>query len=37
MDGIYEESQAYFAGQKDISEVTLLIENHVQLYLDENR
>lgn len=34
---IYEESQSYFAGQKDISEITVLIENRVQLYLDENR
>ncbi len=34
---IYEEAQAYFAGLKDINEVTVLIENRVQLYLDENR
>ncbi len=34
---IYEEAQAYFAGLKDIDEITTLIENRVQLYLDENR
>ena len=37
LDIIYEEAQAYFAGLKSIEEVTALIENRVQLYLDENR
>lgn len=34
---IYEEAQGYFEGSKDLGDVTALIENRVQLYLDEIR
>ena len=34
---IWEESEAYFVGDKSIEEVADIINNRVQLYLDENR
>lgn len=34
---ITEEAQAYFAGQKSAQDVTGVIQNRVQLYLNENR
>ena len=33
---IEEETSDYFSGQKDIEQVTELIQNRVQLYLEEN-
>lgn len=37
LDIIYEEAGAYFSGSKSIGEVSGIIRNRVQLYLDENR
>jgi len=34
---IYEEAKEYFYGTKSIDEVTAVIQNRVQLYLDEHR
>ena len=34
---ICEEAEAYFSGAKSIEEVTPIIQNRVQLYLDERR
>lgn len=34
---IQEETDAYFAGDKELDETVRLIQNRVQLYLDENR
>lgn len=34
---IEEEAGAYFAGQKSVDDVTALIQNRVQLFVDENR
>ena len=34
---IDEETEAYFAGQKDLDSVTGVIQNRVQLYLQENK
>jgi len=34
---VLEEAGSYFGGDKDIREVSAVIENRVQLYLDENR
>ena len=35
-DIVYEESGAYFAGDKTEQEVAHIIQSRVQLYLDEN-
>ena len=33
---VMEEAPAYFEGQKSLDEVTDIIQNRVQLYVDEN-
>ena len=35
LDILYEETEAYFTGDKSSEEVAFLIQNRVQLYLDE--
>lgn len=37
LDILYEETEAYFTGNKSIEEVVSLIQNRVQLYLDEQQ
>lgn len=37
LDLICEDAEAYFSGTKSIEEVTPIIQNRVQLYLDEHR
>lgn len=37
LDIILEEAGSYFSGDKDVSAVSAVIENRVQLYLDERR
>ena len=34
---IAEETESYFAGQKDVSVVCEIIQNRVQVYLDEKK
>ena len=34
-DIVYEEAQAYFAGQKTVEEVTAVIQNRVKIYAAE--
>ena len=34
---VTEEAEAFFKGQKSAKEVTELIQNRVQLYINENR
>ena len=36
LDIIYEEAEYYFNGTKSIEEVSVVIQNRVQLYMDEN-
>lgn len=37
LDLICEDAEAYFSGTKSIEEVTPIIQNRVQLYMDEHR
>ena len=37
LDIIAEEAEYYFDGTKSIEEVTAVIQNRVQLYMDETR
>ena len=37
LDIIVEEAEYYFDGTKSIEEVSAIIQNRVQLYMDENR
>ncbi len=37
LDMIYEEAQAFYAGQKSVDEVTQIIQSRVSLYVNENK